>query len=201
MSEQDGTVRNTKRGTERGQRSEAPSKLSKTNQEYWKARLKKRTFKNAKGEAREVSDWQVRMKYAGREAWFNLNTPNKAAAAARAKNIYVSLVGDGWDETIRKFKKDAPERKMSPTVGEFIEALGKTSGLRPDTLYGYASRFRKIVGDVAGIPMVSKRHDTRNGGRERWLERVNKVQLHKITPEKVQAWKIQYLEARSTNPI
>jgi hypothetical protein len=39
----------------------------------------------------------------GRRETFNLKTPNKAAAAGKAKDIYTMLVGAGWDATLEKF--------------------------------------------------------------------------------------------------
>ena len=49
------------------------------------------------GHALEIEDWSVRIQWRGRRETFNLKTPNKAAAAAKAKEIYSILVGSGWD--------------------------------------------------------------------------------------------------------
>jgi hypothetical protein len=56
------------------------------------------------GHTVEIEDWSVRIQWRGRRETFNLKTPNKAAAAAKAKEIYTILVGRGWDATLEKFK-------------------------------------------------------------------------------------------------
>lgn len=208
MSEQVGTGQNTKKGTEDQtsvpQTKEKPTsrKYPKTHQDYWRQRLRKRTFKKAGGKVQEVPDWQVRINYAGKEAWFNLKTANQAVASVKARDIYLSIVADGWAATIEKYK-DTPDKKATkqPTVGDLIEEIARTSTLRPQTLAEYARKFRSIVGDIAGIERTAKRFDPYSGGRERWLERVNAVELHRITPKTIQQWKLRYLRQRGDNPV
>ncbi|MEM6820317.1 MAG: tyrosine-type recombinase/integrase [Verrucomicrobiota bacterium] len=204
MSEQKRTSRNNKRGTERGQQNSAESserlrKHPKTHQDYWKERLRKRTYKR-EGIIHEVSDWQIRMKYAGREAWFNLKTANKAAASVKARDIYLAIVAEGWDAALDRFKDTPQKKEHEPTIGEFIEEVTKVSSLRPGTLHEYTKKLRLIAGEICGIPKTAKRFDPYNGGRERWLERVDGLKLNRITPKKVQQWKLQYLKEREGNP-
>jgi hypothetical protein len=45
-------------------------------------------------------------------------TSNKTAAAAKAKEIYTTLVGGGWDTALEKFKPEM-QRKSVSTVGDF----------------------------------------------------------------------------------
>lgn len=40
----------------------------------------------------------------GRRETMSLGTPNRAAAAARAREIYLHLLAHGWDETIAKYR-------------------------------------------------------------------------------------------------
>jgi hypothetical protein len=79
----------------------------------------KRSHTDRNGQLVEVPDWQVRIKNAGREAWFNLGTTNQAAAAKMAKDIFTYLEAKGWDATLAKFK---PESNATPrlnlTVGD-----------------------------------------------------------------------------------
>jgi hypothetical protein len=42
----------------------------------------------------------MKIRHEGRRETFPLGTPNKAGAAARARDIYVSLVTIGWAATV-----------------------------------------------------------------------------------------------------
>jgi hypothetical protein len=53
-----------------------------------------------------------------------LNTPNKTAAAETARQIYVSLIGAGWESTLAKFKSSSTAPAPGKlTIGEFIAAV------------------------------------------------------------------------------
>lgn len=71
--------------------NQSPSKreFPKTHQDHWKEKLRKRSFKKKDGQTKEISDWQIRIKYAGKEAWFNLHTSNKAAASVKKGPRYL----------------------------------------------------------------------------------------------------------------
>jgi hypothetical protein len=109
------TPQDGKKGTERGQ-----TKVGKTHVDYWHAKVKKRNFIGRDGEKHEVPDWQVRMKYGGREIRFNLKTANRAEAAAKAKEIYVYWIANGAETTIEHFK-DQTEKQDEVTVEEFAD--------------------------------------------------------------------------------
>src|SRR5205085_2666186 len=90
------------------------SKLPKTHQDFWVSRLRKRSYLDRGGRTEiEIPTWQVRLFHAGRESWFNLDTANQAAAAVKARDIYVFLKANGWDATLAKFKveSEAPKDK------------------------------------------------------------------------------------------
>ena len=129
-SEQDSVVQNRKNRTETGQTKPdrhgsaglpRKSKLPKTHQDYWVSRLQKRSYLDRDGKTKvEIPTWQVRMFHAGREMWFNLDTPNQTAASIKARDIYGSLRTNGWDAVLAKFKPaTAPSRDI--TVEEFAE--------------------------------------------------------------------------------
>ena len=80
------------------------SRAAKTHQDYWKARIKRCTFKGRDGEKYTPPEFYVRMFHEGREAWFCLDTANQSAATVKARDIYLSLVSAGWDATLAKFK-------------------------------------------------------------------------------------------------
>jgi hypothetical protein len=72
---------------------------SKTHANYWKARLEHRSYSRDDRNF-EVAEWSVRIYFKGVRKSFDLETANKEEAAAKARDIYVSLVTKGWAATI-----------------------------------------------------------------------------------------------------
>ena len=186
-SERSGTIQNEKNRTESGQ-SKASVRLAKTHQGYWSAKLKKRSYAGAGGLQIEIPEWQVRIQHLGRESWFNLHTTNKTAAAAKARDIYVSLFAVGWDETLAKFKPESVESISSPTVGEFLDDVERWSGIKPGTFAIYARKFRTLVAGAMNLPSDINKHDYVGDGYKKWLQAVNFVKLARLTPAKIQEW-------------
>jgi len=65
---------------------------AKTHPDYWRERLQRRSYKGGDGQVVEMPEWHVRIAFRGRREWFNLETPNQAAAATKARDIYLSLI-------------------------------------------------------------------------------------------------------------
>ena len=209
------TVENTQSGTEVQQSGTKWNKveqsgtvkiarLGKTHQDYWKKRLRKRCFES-NGKRVEISDWQVRIAHLGRREWFNTDTPNQIAASVKARDIYLSLLARGWEPTLAKFKPDQVVEKNVATVGQHLDALKVNSALRRVTLATYARKFGTLVAGVfrvKGGKDDNDKFDYVNGGRKKWLERVHRIRLNRITPERIERWKIRYLkEAEQINPL
>ncbi|MDQ5978316.1 MAG: hypothetical protein QG602_1290, partial [Verrucomicrobiota bacterium] len=108
MSENLTTIEDIENRTVTGQTNSEgkPSRLAKTHQEYWKAKLKRRSYLDRDGTRVQIPEWQVRMFHLGREAWFNTETANQATAAIKARDIYLSLISKGWDATNATYKPD-----------------------------------------------------------------------------------------------
>ena len=195
MKEHKGTVQNTEKGTERGQHNllspvENKRRLSKTHADHWFSRLRKRSYSNRKtGTVIEIPDWQVRMKRDGRDGWFNLGTPNQAAAAKKAKELFTFLEANGWDATLAKFK---PESDVAPrlnlTVGQYLSAVKDTSYLRLRTFLNYQNCLRTIICEAFGVRADASKFDYRQGGNQKWLERIDGIRLERVTPESVIGW-------------
>lgn len=110
--EQKVTLQDQKKGTERVQ-----TKLGKTHVDYWYARLRKRRFTGRDNLEVEVPDWQIRIKHRGRSMWFNLKTANAAAAAVKAREIYILLIANGWAAVLEKFKPRVEQRENLTVEG------------------------------------------------------------------------------------
>jgi integrase len=54
---------------------------------------------------------------------------------------------------------------------------------------------------VFGIRGAKDKHDYVNGGHEKWLKRIHAVRLHRLTPQRVNGWKVKYLKAAASNPL
>src|SRR5258708_37311476 len=74
-------------------------KFPKTDLRHWEARIHKPT-RNRNERKDHAHNWAAFFQYRGRRMCLSLGTPNKAAAAARARDIYLSLVAGGWERAL-----------------------------------------------------------------------------------------------------
>lgn len=195
--------------------------------DYWRERLFRKTY-TWQGERREVQEWSVRFQHLGRREAFALGTANATAAASKAKEIATYLEANGWDATRAKFKPDTVVKVRTPTVGEYLVAARAVANIAPGTFETYASKLRHLVAGVAGIepekvdvPVINDktgkpqrsrrtgntrtrkidpRFDYVHGGAQRWREKIEAVQLDKVTPERVQKWVTARLQSVAANP-
>lgn len=79
---------------------------AQTDVRYWDKAIFQPTY-TRDGESRIVGEWAAKIQHLGRREAFSLGGANKAAAASRAKEIYLSLQSSGWDATLAKFKPKA----------------------------------------------------------------------------------------------
>jgi integrase len=132
---------------------------------------------------------------------FSLGTANRAAAAARARDIYLHLAANGWEATLAKFKPKSGQATVRiVTVGDFIGEVKANCPKRGRTLDDYIRCFRHIVADIFEIEGGTEKYDYRAGGRQRWVEKVDAIEIAKVTPALVQKWKIHFLSRADANP-
>lgn len=209
MSDKKQTSEDTKDRTLTGQTKPElrSSRFAKTRQDYWKTKLRRRSYTGRDGKRVEIPEWQVRMFYQAQESWFNLKTANQSAAAIKARDIYLSLVSQGWAHTLAKHKPDPLAKAEMCTVGEFLADIAKRSHLRPRTAHVYATKLRKLVADIArveaGVKMNARRakFDYHHGGRLSWLAKVEGKSLAVLTPESIAAWRNAYVGKAGTDPM
>ena len=178
--------------------------LPKTHVDYWKARLKHRCY-SRDGKLIDVNDWSVRIKFGGIRKGFGLGSSNKDVAAAKARDIYLSLVAKGWDATLREFATPGLVAlpvavKGEPTVGDFLSEVERTTQLKPRTFHRYAQYFRMLAAYVKGVKDDGGKFNYRTGGRTEWLENVDAVPLRAISPESAANWKLSYLARANGDP-
>jgi hypothetical protein len=201
------TDRNTQNRTGTGQENvPAPvrrtRRLPKTHQDYWLGRLRKRSYLAQDGRTEiEIPVWQVRLFHGGREGWFNLGTANQAAAAIKARDIYVFLKANGWDAALAKFKPDwdaAP--RLNLTVGDYLNAVKSTGYIRLRTFLHYQNCLRTLASESFGIRDGNAKYDYRTGGNKKWIARIDSIRLERVTPDRVIDWQRHRVKHAGNSP-
>jgi integrase len=177
----------------------AKQSFGKTDARYWHDVIFKPIY-TRDGKTRCVEDWAARIQWRGRRELFNLKTPNKTAAAAKAKEIYTTLVGMGWDAALEKFKPEM-QRKAVSMVGDFINELREHWSGKPKTFEDYCRSFRTILSQIFGIKGGREKFDYVNGGRVAWVAKIDRIKLAHVTPDKVNKWRIAFVKKADGNPV
>ena len=138
------------------------------------------------------TDWGVKIQYRGRREEIPLRTPNKDAAAIKARDIYLSLVASGWDKTIAQYKPGTIVKINYPTVGEYIKEYTSRQ-VMDRTHENYIQMFRKIVADINKLSNDRRKYDYKKGGRDIWINEIDAVKLDSVTPDEIQKWKIAFI--------
>jgi integrase len=173
--------------------------FGKTDVRHWYDAIFKPEYRR-NGQTLKVEDWAARIQWRGRRETFNLKTPNKTAAAAKAKEIYTTLVGVGWDAALEKFKPEM-QRKAVSVVGDFLSELrGHWSG-KPKTFEDYCRSFRTILSQIFGVKGGREKFDYVNGGRDAWVAKIDRIKLADVTPDKVNKWRIAFVKKVGENRV
>ena len=188
------TQRCVKSGAKMAQRT-----FGKTDVRYWLDTIFKRPYVRD-GQTLDGTNWTARIQWRGRREFFNLQTPNKSAAAAKARDIYLMLNGAGWDATLAKFKPEI-ERKSVSTVGEFLNELREHWSGNPKTFEGYCQKFRMILSQIFGIDGGKEKFDYASGGRDAWVSKIDRIPLANVTPDKVNKWRITFVKRAGSTPL
>jgi integrase len=177
----------------------AKRSFGKTDARYWHDVIFKPTYSKS-GKTLCIEHWAARIQWRGRRELFNLKTSNKAAAAAKAKDIYAMLVGAGWPQTLAKFKPEM-QRKAVSTIGDFLNELrGHWSGKRR-TFEDYCKNFRTVVSQIFNINGGRAKFDYVGGGRNAWVAKIDRIKLADVTPDKVNKWRIAFVRKAGSNPV
>jgi integrase len=183
------------------QQTIARGRHGKSDVRYWREAIFQPAYTRS-GTRRRVNDYAVKLQYAGRRETIPLGTANRESAAQKAREIYLHLRSNDWDETLLKFKpRSRWANSAITTVGEFFERVESVWGGNPKTLADYIRAFRKIVSDIFEIDGGNAKFDYRSGGRESWVQRVDRIRLRDITPDRVQKWKVEFLRRAGSNPV
>jgi integrase len=167
---------------------------------YWREAVFQPSY-TRNGARRKLNHYAVKLQFAGHRETIRLETANREIAAQNAREIYLYLQSHGWDETLLKFKpKSRWSSSAATTVGEFLEQVQSVWSGKNKTIGDYIRAFRTIVSDVFEIDGGASKFDYRAGGRKSWLQKVERIRLRDITPDKIQKWKVEFLRRASNNP-
>jgi hypothetical protein len=103
-----------------------------------------------------------------------------------ARDFYLDLRANGWEAALARHKGSPLEKSVNVTVGEYLEAVAAKSLFSPKTLQSYAQALRKITGDITGVTGREKREA---------------IKLRTLTPEKIEAWRIEFIRKKATDPL
>jgi hypothetical protein len=176
---------------------------SKTDLKFWKGRIFKPLWRRSDGTLVESGNFAVEISFRGKRVKWSLDTPNAEAAAARAKEIYLSLQSTGWEETLKQYRpKEASKPEGNEiTIGEYLMLVRALGRLSNRTYADYTRALRRIAAPIAGILVSNRKHDKHHGGREEWLQAIDGIKLAKLTPEALERWKRGFLGAAKSDPI
>ena len=187
--------------------AQLPQKLPKTHQGYWRSRVQHRTYLTGTGEEAQAESLSVRIKHQNRRAWFKLHTTSKAAASIKARDIYLSLVSHGWEQTLAIYKqKDAKPAKVA-TIGEFLTDVEKRSHLKQATVRRYATKLRRMVADIAELEKglkgkaLKSKFNWAGGGRDKWLAKIHAQSLSILTTDSLIGWRNEYVNRAGSDPL
>jgi integrase len=140
------------------------------------------------GQTFRAPHYSVCLSFGGQRRNLSLKTGNKEEAAKAALKLWDDLRLGGWEQALAALR---PTPTLpSETVGDFLAAI-EANVQRTPTREGYIRGFRLLVAEVAGI----RRKGNSIGKLANWKERVAKVKLAELTPQKIERWKLRRLEA------
>ena len=179
----------------------SPRKISRTSASYWRDKLKNTV--SASGV--ENPQYSVRIGYRSHKVRFTLHTANKDAAARKAAKIFSFLLENGWEKTIDEFKAPKSERSEledegGPSIGELIRIASRISTASDRSKSAYAKALRRVVGGVMEVSDGKKYRARGECGNTAWRAQIDAVPLSELTPERIQMWKNEYLQAAASTP-
>jgi integrase len=176
----------------------SPRGVGKNDSRYWRSKV----FRRVDPRGIESAHYTTRIQWRGRRHRFALGTANKEAAAAKAAAIWRDLTAHGLEVTLAKHKSTAaPEATLATatTIGEWVAAASGVWDGKPATFGGYARALRFIASEILALSKSRKRFGRTQARTYR--EQVDGAPLAMLSPQAIQAWRIQYLSRAGDNPV
>jgi hypothetical protein len=122
----------------------------------------------------------------------SLGTPNQAAAADLAREMFGFLTANGWIGFLAKYRSSdpqvtvagsTPEKKTSVTVGDFLAAVRDESDLSRKTFDSYATCFGSSFRRSARSRRPTAGTITATGDRRSGSRRLTQCPWQKLLPK------------------
>jgi integrase len=206
-----GSLKNAQETHRRKDGRNASPAFPKTDQRYWLKKIRRTKWGKGAG-ANEAKTYSVQIQHRGRRVRFPLYLSSAAAAAQKARDIYVAVTSLGWEAALEKHKPETLKPVTYPTVGEFIAEARALRSVRQKTFETYASKFRCLVAHLTHKEGDARKNDyfgklnpatgkRSTPGADIWRQEIDRVRLDKITPMAVNIWKTQYIDKHGQDPI
>jgi predicted alpha/beta-fold hydrolase len=127
------------------------------------------------GTYRELQALYVRICHQGRQHAFTFHTLNGTVAATNARDIYASILKEGWDAVLLNHRPSGEQAANDPTVGQFLAEVSAKAGLRNRTFRNYSNCFRTIIAEIFKIQGEGSKFDYRGNGHLQWRTKVDAV--------------------------
>jgi integrase len=203
-NEAEKSVENEKSGTQTGHTSpvshfpadlaraeEKADRAAKSSVEYWKGAVTSRTIRG-----KPTAELYARFREGGRDCWVCLNTPNKATAATKARDLWLNVKAKGLDVAVAEFRpKSAPRAARAATVGNLIATAKTLASVRPSTLLVYEASLRRLVAGVLGMKAGGAVFYHKSAEAAAWRAKVDAATLDVLTPARVEAWRRGYIDS------
>ena len=104
------------------------SHFPKTDIRFWQKAVFRQPY-TVDDQRRLTKEWYARVQYGGKRQFFSLGTPNKAAAAAKARDIYLALLTGGWESTLARYEGAKEFAQAAPERSELTKMIFMTDDL------------------------------------------------------------------------
>jgi Phage integrase family len=160
-------------------------------------RFTKRVFRHTNDDS---AFYYIKVMFQGHRETFCTRTTVRSEAAIKAREIYVYLRANGWGPALAKYS-DKPHAGPVKTLSEFAARVGATFDGQKRTIVDYIGALRRVGSEICGISRgTTKKYDFRSKvARERWLAKTDKIPLASLTREKIEAWRIAYVQSVGDN--
>lgn len=163
---------------------------SPTHSVHWESRVFLPKY-TRKGTRHIAPNFACKIQFSGRRESFALHTADRKEAARKARDIYLSIVRDGWDTAMMAYRPKIEKPTCIVTVGEMCRLVQLTGLVNAYTLATYQAKLRTLVAHICGFGS-----GRRKGVRFlEWRTKVDQQPLSVITLEKVHDFR-RYMLAR-----
>jgi integrase len=159
---------------------------------YWRTRVHLPKY-TAAGTSKTSRHYALRISWQGKRLNWSLGTGNKEVAAQKAKDVYLSLVRRGYDETVKEFRPKPTADSTHITLGQFLERVSAVNTFKLRTFVHYRRCLRRIYAEVVKLEHMKSKFSSHKDHRE-WESKVDAIPLDVLTPAKVQEWKVEALK-------